>query len=73
MRIIMNGQTLEVDEGVSVRHCLETHNFLKPGDDVQHSAVVVELNRHIVYAENFAGTALTEGDVFEVLHFVGGG
>ena len=35
--------------------------------------VAVELNKNIVRREQFASTALTAGDVVEVVHFVGGG
>lgn len=35
--------------------------------------VAVELNKNIVRREQFASTALSAGDVVEVVHFVGGG
>ena len=36
-------------------------------------AVVVELNRRIIRRPELAGTALSDGDVVELVHFVGGG
>jgi thiamine biosynthesis protein ThiS len=36
-------------------------------------AVVVELNRHIVRRQQVAETRLADGDVVELVHFVGGG
>lgn len=36
-------------------------------------AVVVELNREIVRRPVLADTAVREGDVLEIVHFVGGG
>jgi sulfur carrier protein len=35
--------------------------------------VVVELNRDIVSRQAHDSTALKEGDVLEIVHFVGGG
>ena len=37
------------------------------------TAVVVEHNGRIVPAADFAATALNEGDVLEIVQFVGGG
>jgi len=36
-------------------------------------AVVVELNREIIRRPQLADTGLSEGDVVEIVHFVGGG
>lgn len=35
--------------------------------------VVVEHNRHIVRRGDLSGTAVSEGDQVEIVHFVGGG
>ena len=40
---------------------------------VHPAAVVIELNREILRQERFAETKVREGDVLEVVHFVGGG
>lgn len=41
--------------------------------DLDPRAVVVELNRIIVRRPALAATAVAEGDVVEIVHFVGGG
>ena len=66
MHIIVNGEEILLSEGSSVKACLEARG-LNP------AVVVVERNRVIVPAANFADTMLEEGDVLEILHFVGGG
>lgn len=66
MHITINGEAADVAASSSVKDCLEARG-LNP------AVVVVERNRVIVPAENFAVTTLEEHDVLEILHFVGGG
>ena len=40
---------------------------------IRPGRVVVELNRSIVSREIYTSTNLNEGDVLEIVHFVGGG
>jgi thiamine biosynthesis protein ThiS len=40
---------------------------------MKQDRVAVELNRNIVPREQWAATALSDGDHLEVVHFVGGG
>jgi thiamine biosynthesis protein ThiS len=55
---------------------------IAPADSVEHllrqleldpRAVVVELNREIIRRADLDRTPVTEGDVVEIVHFVGGG
>lgn len=66
MRITVNGKQREVTEPASVTDLL-AHLDLHP------RAVVVELNRKIVRRPELAETNLHDGDVIELVHFVGGG
>jgi len=66
MRIEVNGETQNVDSGITVGALLKT---LGVGD----GPVAVERNRKIVPRAEHASTALAEGDELEVVHFVGGG
>jgi sulfur carrier protein len=66
MRIEVNGETQNVDSGITVGALLQT---LGVGD----GPVAVERNRKIVPRAEHASTALAEGDQLEVVHFVGGG
>lgn len=66
VRIQINGEKKDVLEGQSVAALLEQLQ-IRPG------RVVVELNRTIISREAHGSTLLKEGDVLEIVHFVGGG
>ena len=66
MRIEVNGEPREVAHGTSVAFLLQ---LLGVGD----GPVAVERNHEIVPRAQHATTALLDGDVLEVVHFVGGG
>ncbi len=66
MRVVLNGRDREVPDGLSVRGLIE-HLALGEGP------VAVELNRAIVPRAEHAARTLAEGDVLEIVHFVGGG
>lgn len=63
--IILNGETRQVREG-SIADLVASL-----GLDV--AKVAVERNREIVPRSTLADVALAEGDVLEIVHFVGGG
>ena len=66
MQLTVNGEMQLCDDDTTLLDYLQGN-----GADVQ--AVVVELNRAIVNADEFESTVLTNGDVLEILQFVGGG
>ena len=66
MKLMINGETFDFEEGNNVDQLLEQLK-LTP------QQVIVELNRNILKAEVFSATFLTEGDELEVVQFVGGG
>jgi thiamine biosynthesis protein ThiS len=66
MKLMLNGKEREVANGISLIGLLESLQ-IRPG------RVVVERNREIVARDSFSTTKLTEGDVLEIVHFVGGG
>jgi sulfur carrier protein len=66
MKICINGEEKEVIEGQSVAALLAELQ-IRPG------RVVVELNRNIISRETHGSTALKDGDMLEIVHFVGGG
>jgi len=66
MKIKINGEEKQIADGLSVNGLLESLQ-IRPG------RVVVERNRDIVSRESFAATMLAEGDILEIVHFVGGG
>ena len=66
MTIKINGEDKQIADGQSLIGLLESLQ-IRPG------RVVVERNRDIVGRDSFATTMLAEGDVVEIVHFVGGG
>ena len=66
MKIRVNGEEKEIEDGLTVSHLLEELQ-------IRSARVVVELNRDIVSREAHGSTMLKEGDALEIVHFVGGG
>jgi sulfur carrier protein len=66
MRLNVNGSERNVPEGLTVRGLID-HLGLTEGP------VAVEKNRVVVPRSEHAATPLSEGDVLEIVHFVGGG
>jgi sulfur carrier protein len=66
MNIQINGEQREVPESLSVTELLVEL-------DLNPSLVVVELNREILDRSRYGETRIREGDVLELVHFVGGG
>ena len=66
MTIILNGETKEIPDGITVIGLLEHLN-------IQHQRVAVERNEEIVKKSAYAETVLNEGDALEVVSFMGGG
>jgi thiamine biosynthesis protein ThiS len=65
-RVTINGEVREVPAGLSVDALLR-HLDLHP------RMVVVEQNGEILRHEVYGSAAVGEGDVLELVHFVGGG
>jgi sulfur carrier protein len=66
LEIVVNGETRQVPSPASLLDLL-THLGLDP------RMVVAEHNHKIVRRPQLGETALTDGDVVELVHFVGGG
>ena len=66
MQIIINGESRQVADGVTVRQLL---------DELQLAAtrVAVELNLEIVPKAGYTERTLQDGDTIEIVHFAGGG
>ena len=67
MKVRVNGEIKEIDG--SVKNISQLLKFL----GVDERFVAVELNREVVYKEDFAHTVLKDGDTVEIVSFVGGG
>ena len=66
MKIHINGEEKEIAQGLSVAGLLDELQ-------IRPARVVVELNRTILSRESHGSTALKDGDMLEIVHFVGGG
>jgi sulfur carrier protein len=66
MKIHINGEEKEIIDGLSIAGLLAELE-IRPG------RIVVELNRTIISRQAQESTLLKEGDVLEIVHFVGGG
>lgn len=64
--VTVNGDERRIEEGLSVRQFLESLD-LHPG------LVVVEHNRAILDRDRYGDVRVEQGDVLELVHFVGGG
>ena len=64
--VIVNGTPRVVRPPISLRGLIDSLGL--EGD-----AVAVERNRRIVRRADWNGTALGDGDMIEIVHFVGGG
>ena len=63
---MVNGEACEVPEGLTIRALVE---YLGLTD----GPVAIEKNREIVPRAEHETTPVTQGDVLEIVHFVGGG
>ncbi|KAB7672129.1 sulfur carrier protein ThiS [Bacillus sp. B1-b2] len=67
MSITLNGKSVNLQEGTNtVKQLLSFYHL-------ENRIVVVEVNKEIVMKENYEAMSLTNGDVVEIIHFVGGG
>ncbi|HRP09070.1 MAG TPA: sulfur carrier protein ThiS [Gemmatimonadales bacterium] len=66
MLLTINGTSRNVENSATVEQLLREL-------ELDPRAVVVELNREIIRRPVIAETAVREGDVVEIVHFVGGG
>ncbi|KMQ49709.1 thiamine biosynthesis protein ThiS [Chitinispirillum alkaliphilum] len=65
-KICLNGNEVSVENGSTVLDIILSRS-------IEPTQVVVELNGKILERSQFAHTSPDEGDVLEILRFVGGG
>lgn len=66
MQVTLNGEPREVEAGTTMAVLLDALN-------VEPVRVAVEINRELVPRRDFENTSIGDGDVIEVVTFVGGG
>jgi thiamine biosynthesis protein ThiS len=66
MELQINGESRDFSPSLTLASLVEQLGM-------KQDRVAVELNRSIVPREQWAATALADGDRLEIVHFVGGG
>ena len=66
VRVTVNGQALEVEGGTRLVDFLAARG-------VDSARIAVERNRSVVPRATLEAIVLEDGDLYEVVHFVGGG
>jgi len=66
LKITVNGSSIQISEGANITDLLRDL-------DLNSGMVAVELNARIIPKSEYSGRNLKEGDVLEIVHFVGGG
>jgi len=66
MKVIINGQTRELDEGISISSALKELSL-------EGKVMAAAINMEIVKQDNWNNHKLKDGDKLELLDFVGGG
>lgn len=66
MTVTINGESREIPDGLSVSEML-AHL------EINGDRVAIERNRDILPRAQWQGTTVQASDVYEIVHFVGGG
>jgi len=66
VRLRLNGEETELPDGCTIAEMVAQL-------DLSRRRIAVEVNRDIVPRTSFAEHVLCDGDVVEVVHFIGGG
>jgi sulfur carrier protein len=68
MRLYLNGEELEVPEGVTLSELIKSLNI-----QVREVGFAVAVNEEVVPKSKYESHKLSEGDRVEIVHLVGGG
>ncbi|WP_088014166.1 sulfur carrier protein ThiS [Gottfriedia acidiceleris] len=67
MEIRLNGKILDISSKIfTIQDLLNEYQL-------ENRIVIVEVNKEIIYKEQYSITHLSNGDSVELIHFVGGG
>jgi thiamine biosynthesis protein ThiS len=66
LRILINGEGKECEEGISLSALIELL-------ELQPQRIAIELNREVIRRADWKSTVLRNEDRLEIVHFVGGG
>jgi sulfur carrier protein len=68
MKIYLNGEELEVPEGITLAELIKSLNIR-----VREVGFAVAVNEEVVPKSKYESHKLSEGDRVEIVHLVGGG
>ena len=66
MRVTLNGESTELADGITVADLVAQLELTR-------RRIAVEINRDIVPRDAYTARVLAEGDVIEIVQFIGGG
>jgi len=66
MRVTLNGDTRELRDGLTVDELVRELGLRPP-------RIAVEINLDVLARDDYGRRALRDGDVVEIVHFIGGG
>jgi len=66
MRVVINGETKEIVNKVSLSELLK--HFSLPSE-----RIAIELNKEVVRKKDWESIKINDADKIEIIHFVGGG
>ena len=66
MQIILNGEKTIIHNNTSIGDLLQQFGL-------DRTKVAVELNQNLVLHHNFDNTIISQNDIIEIVHFIGGG
>ena len=64
--VTINGQSIELKSSITIAEYLAQNDY-------KADRIAVELNEAILPKDSYASTILKDGDVLEIVNFVGGG
>lgn len=66
LRLVINGESREFENGLKVSTLIQKL-------DLSSERVAVELNSEVIRRADWSDIKLKDGDILEIIHFVGGG
>jgi sulfur carrier protein len=66
MQIILNGDKTIINNNMTIAQLLQQF-------ELDSRKVAVELNKNLVFHHNFDCTLISQNDIIEIVHFIGGG
>ena len=64
--IQINGKNIPIDKPIRLTDYLKEHQY-------RNEMIAVELNEEIISKDDYSQTLLKDGDVLEIVQFMGGG